>query len=183
MSLSPANPEERRIVITGLGTVNPLGNTVKEYWENLKAGRSGIRTIQNIKIHDYYIRIAGEVDFPENIREYFQQPKMIKRLDRYIVMSHIAGVQALRNSGLEIEGIAERCGAIIGSGAGGILEFPLPLAHGKHTASGMTDHGLVKRTFDGRSSKNRHQVHTVLGRVRRKFEPGGTGAGGHDIDQ
>ncbi len=120
MSLSPANPEERRIVITGLGTINPLGNTVKEYWENLKAGRSGIRTIRNINLHDYYIRIGGEVDFPENIRDYFQQPKMIKRLDRYIVMAHIAGVQALRDSGLEIQGIAERCGAIIGSGAGGI---------------------------------------------------------------
>ncbi len=120
MKHNPVNPDERRIVITGLGTVNPLGNTVREYWDNLKIGRSGIRTIRNTKFHDYYIRIGGEVDFPENIRDYFLQPKMIKRLDRYIIMAHIAGVQALRDSGLDIDGIGERCGAIIGSGAGGI---------------------------------------------------------------
>ena len=121
MSLNNVNPDERRIVITGLGTINPLGNTVREYWDNLKSCRSGIREIRNVNLGDYHIRIGGEVDYPENLRDYFRQPKMIKRLDRYIIMAHIAGVQALRDSGLEIEGIGERCGAIIGSGAGGIL--------------------------------------------------------------
>jgi len=113
--------KERRVVVTGLGTVNPIGNTVQEYWANLKQGRSGIRFIKNIKLHDYHIRFGGEVDYPENIRDYFGQPKMIKRLDRYIVMAHIAGIQALRDSGLAAGNLGERCGAIIGSGAGGVL--------------------------------------------------------------
>jgi len=112
---------ERRVVVTGLGTVNPIGNTVREYWANLKLGRSGIRLIKNIKLHDYHIRFGGEVDYPDNIRDYFEQPKMIRRLDRYIVMAHIAGIQALRDSGLGSGDLGERCGAIIGSGAGGVL--------------------------------------------------------------
>jgi len=109
------------VVVTGIGTVNPIGSTVQEYWTNLKLGRSGIRPIKNIKIHDYHIRFGGEVDYPENIRGYFKHPKMIKRLDRYIVMAQIAGIQALRDSGLEAGDLGERCGAIIGSGAGGTL--------------------------------------------------------------
>lgn len=109
------------MVVTGIGTVNPIGSTVQEYWTNLKLGRSGIRPIKNIKIHDYHIRFGGEVDYPENIRGYFKHPKMIKRLDRYIVMAQIAGIQALRDSGLEAGDLGERCGAIIGSGAGGTL--------------------------------------------------------------
>jgi len=121
MAHHQGDSKERRVVVTGLGTVNPIGNTVREYWANLKQGRSGIRLIRNIKLHDYHIRFGGEVDYPEDIRDYFKQPKMIKRLDRYIVMAHIAGMQALRDSGLEAGNLGERCGAIIGSGAGGIL--------------------------------------------------------------
>lgn len=121
MTRDQVNSGGRRVVVTGLGTVNPIGNTVQEYWTNLKLGRSGIRMIRNIKLHDYHIRFGGEVDYPKNIREYFEQPKMIRRLDRYIVMAHIAGTQALRNSQLEAGDLGERCGAIIGSGAGGVL--------------------------------------------------------------
>ena len=57
--------KDARIVITGLGTVNPLGNTVREFWDNLKTGKSGVRTIQNVDIDNYGIRIAGEVDPPD----------------------------------------------------------------------------------------------------------------------
>lgn len=121
MTQHQVDSRERRVVVTGLGTVNPIGNTVQEYWTNLKLGHSGIRMIRNIELHDYHIRFGGEVDYPENIREYFEQPKMIKRLDRYIVMAHIAGIQALRDSKLETGDLSERCGAIIGSGAGGVL--------------------------------------------------------------
>lgn len=121
MTQHQVDSRERRVVVTGLGTVNPIGNTVQEYWTNLKLGHSGIRMIRNIELHDYHIRFGGEVDYPENIREYFEQPKMIKRLDRYIVMAHIAGIQALRDSKLESGDLSERCGAIIGSGAGGVL--------------------------------------------------------------
>lgn len=121
MTRHRVDSRERRVVVTGLGTVNPIGNTVQEYWSNLRRGHSGIRLIKNIKLHDYHIRFGGEVDYPENIRDYFKHPKMIRRLDRYVVMAHIAGMQALRDSELEARDLGERCGAIIGSGAGGVL--------------------------------------------------------------
>lgn len=111
----------KRVVITGLGTINPLAGDVPAFWKALKAGRSAIREIRNVDLGDYHVRIGGEVDLPENIRDYFKYPKMIRRLDRYILMGHIAGVQAFRDSGLNVEGIAGRCGAVLGTGAGGIL--------------------------------------------------------------
>ncbi len=111
---------ERRIVITGLGTINPLANDVSSYWAGLKNGKSVIRSLQNTDLSNYHVSIGGEVDYPDNIRSYFKKPKMIKRLDRNIVFSHVAGVQALRDSELDIESVADRCGAILGTGAGGI---------------------------------------------------------------
>ena len=112
---------DRRIVITGLGTINPLANDVHSYWKALKEGQSGLRVLQNIQPSDDEKRIGGEVDLPENVRDYFDRPKMIKRLDPCIVFGHIAGIQALQDSGLNTEKIAERCGTIYGSGAGGIF--------------------------------------------------------------
>lgn len=120
MSDKLAKHPERRIAITGMGTINPLANDVPSYWKGLKTGRSAIRQLRNVDLSKYHVNIGGEVDYPDNLRAYFKQPKMIKRLDRNIVFAHVAGVQALEDSGLEIEGIAGKCGAIIGTGAGGI---------------------------------------------------------------
>lgn len=113
------NPNDVRVVVTGIGTINPIGNTVDEFWDNLAVGKSGIRTIQNVDIEDYNIKIAGEVDLPD-IVDYFEQKKMAKRLDRYVVYAHIAGTQALRDSGLDIERAPHRYGSLIGSGDGGV---------------------------------------------------------------
>ncbi|MBN1647773.1 MAG: beta-ketoacyl-[acyl-carrier-protein] synthase family protein [Spirochaetales bacterium] len=119
MSKNASSGKPRRIVITGIGTINPVGNTVREFWDNLKQGKSGVRLLQNLDVGDYYIKIGGEVDFPENIRDYFIAKKMIKRLDRYILHVHIAGIQALRDSGLDMEKEGHNAGAIFGTGAGG----------------------------------------------------------------
>ena len=113
------NPNDVRVVVTGIGTLNPLGNTVEEFWGNLLRGKNGIRTIQNVEIDDYNIKIAGEVDLPD-IAEYFAEKKMAKRLDRYVVYAHIAGTQALRDSGLDIDKAPHRYGSLIGSGDGGV---------------------------------------------------------------
>ena len=121
MSSGKAISTNRRVVITGLGTVNPMANDVPGFWEALKTGRSAIREIRNVDLGDYHVRIGGEVDLPENIRDSFKYPKMIRRLDRYILMAHLAGVQALCDAKLNVEGIAARCGAVLGTGAGGIL--------------------------------------------------------------
>ncbi len=118
---------EKRVVITGLGTINPIANDVESYWEGLKAGRSGIRRIQHVNLDKYHIHIGGEVDFPDNLRSYFKQPKMIKRLDRNIIYAQVAGMQALRDSGITAEDMAFRCGVVIGTGSGGIRAHQINL--------------------------------------------------------
>jgi len=109
----------RRVVITGIGTINPLGNTVQDFWENLSLGKSGIRKISSFDIGDYDIQIAGEVDLPD-LKPFFSSKKMTRRLDRYSLLAQIAGMQALRDSGLEVEKDPTRYGSLIGTGVGGL---------------------------------------------------------------
>lgn len=119
MGTMGSNFSQRRVVITGLGTINPLGNNVEDFWENLSLGKSGIRKIKNFDIDDYEIQIAGEVDLPD-LTPYFSSKKMTRRLDRYNLLSQVAGMQALKDSGLDIEKDPTRYGALIGSGVGGL---------------------------------------------------------------
>ncbi len=113
------NPLETRVVITGMGTINPIGNTVDEFWDNLRAGKSGVRLAQHTDLTGYPVKIGAEVDLPD-IAEYFPKKKMVKRLDRYTVLGHIAAVQAFKNSGLEVEKAPRRYGVLIGTGDAGI---------------------------------------------------------------
>ncbi|MBI9098099.1 MAG: beta-ketoacyl-ACP synthase II [Spirochaetaceae bacterium] len=110
---------QRRVVITGIGTINPLGNNVQDFWGNLSKGQSGIRKISSFEIGDYEIQIAGEVDLPD-LTPYFSSKKMSRRLDRYSILAQIAGVQALKDSGLEVEKNPTRYGTLIGTGVGGL---------------------------------------------------------------
>ncbi len=119
MSKNRRNPNDVRVVITGIGTINPIGNSVKEFWENLIKGKSGVRHVKNVEIGDYPIRIAGEIDLPD-VSGFFTEKKMAKRLDRYVVLGYVAGTQALRDSGLEIDKAPHRYGSIIGTGDGGV---------------------------------------------------------------
>ena len=114
------NGTETRVVVTGIGTINPIGSNVREYHENLLKGKSGVRRIRSIPDNDYFVQIAGEIDLPDNIEEYFPSKKQIKRLDRYILFGHIAATEALRDSGLDVEQAPHRYGALIGTGDGGI---------------------------------------------------------------
>jgi 3-oxoacyl-[acyl-carrier-protein] synthase II len=110
----------RRVVITGLGIVCPLGNTVPEAWSSLIAGRSGIGTITRFDASPYASQIAGEVkDF--SIDPYLS-PKEARRMDTFIHYGIAAGIQALKDSGLDVTpNNAERIGVNIGSGIGGIV--------------------------------------------------------------
>ena len=119
MQTSKINPHDIRIVMTGIGTINPLGHDVNEFWESLIAGKSGVRLMRNVDVGDYPVRIAGEVDLPD-VSPYFPVKKMAKRLDRYIILAHIAATQALRDSGLDVDAAPHRYGALIGTGDGGI---------------------------------------------------------------
>lgn len=73
---------DRRIVITGIGVISPLGNDLASTWEAMKAGRSGIDTIKSMDVTDYSTKIAGEVkDFDPT--PYFKTPKDARRVDRF----------------------------------------------------------------------------------------------------
>lgn len=120
MTTSKRDPYNTRIVITGLGTINPIANNVKEYWDNLTAGKSGIRLAQNTDLKDFHVKIGGEIDYPEDLSEYFPKKYFLKRLDRFIIFGHIAGVQALKDAGIEPGQFSTRTGVLIGTGDAGV---------------------------------------------------------------
>ncbi len=113
------NPNETRIVITGLGTINPIANNVPEFWDNLIAGKSGVRLAQHTDLSNYHIKIGAEVDLPD-LTEYFPKKYLTKRLDRFIIFAHIAATQALKDSGLEPDKEPQRIGVLIGTGDAGV---------------------------------------------------------------
>ncbi|HQT31027.1 MAG TPA: beta-ketoacyl-ACP synthase II [Thiobacillus sp.] len=117
---------KRRVVVTGLGIVSPVGNTIPEAWDNLVAGRSGIARITRFDPTSFASQIAGEVKNFE-IEQYIN-PKEARRMDTFIQFGMVAGIQAIRDSGLEVtDANAERIGINIGSGIGG-----LPLIEDTH---------------------------------------------------
>ncbi|MPZ75847.1 MAG: beta-ketoacyl-ACP synthase II [Deltaproteobacteria bacterium] len=112
--------EQRRVVVTGMGLVTPLGTGVDKNWDALTAGRSGIRRITRFPNVDAYAsRIAGEV--PDFCAEDFIEPKEIKKMDLFIQYAVGAAAMAMTDSGLTIdEELAEQVGVIIGVGLCGI---------------------------------------------------------------
>ncbi|MBD2212441.1 beta-ketoacyl-ACP synthase II [Nostoc linckia FACHB-104] len=114
-----ANVELKRVVVTGLGAITPVGNTVTEYWQNLILGRSGISTITHFDAANHGCQIAGEVkEF--NPFDYLER-KDVKRTDRFVQFAIAASQQALADANFTINELnAEQIGVIIGSGIGGI---------------------------------------------------------------
>jgi 3-oxoacyl-[acyl-carrier-protein] synthase II len=110
---------KRRVVVTGLGIVSPVGSTVKTAWENIVAGRSGITPIDVFDASAMPVRISGAVrDF--NADDYVPT-KDQKKMDTFVLYGIGAGIQALEDSGLEVtEANADRIGVAIGSGIGGL---------------------------------------------------------------
>lgn len=110
---------KRRVVITGLGTVNPIGHNVRDSWEGICAGRSGIGAITKFDASDFTTRIAGEVKGFDPLA--FVSAKEVRRLDPVIVYALAGSAMALEDAGLGIDaGNAERVGVIVGSGIGGL---------------------------------------------------------------
>jgi 3-oxoacyl-[acyl-carrier-protein] synthase II len=113
---------ERRVVVTGLGAVTPIGNDVPSFWDGLINGRSGIRRIESFDPARVPSKIAGEVrDFDA---DGVMPRKEVRRNDRYVHFAWAATAEAMRDAGLPNpitdESLAWRTGAIIGSGIGGI---------------------------------------------------------------
>jgi 3-oxoacyl-[acyl-carrier-protein] synthase II len=115
----PALKQPRRVVVTGLGLISPVGNSVATAWENLIAGITGIATITKFDHSALSVHFAGEVkDF--NVEEYVST-KEARHMDTFIHYGIAAGTQAIRDSGITItDQNAERIGVMVGSGIGGL---------------------------------------------------------------
>jgi len=110
---------ERRVVVTGLGCISPVGNTVADSWAALTEGKSGIATITKFDATPFSTRFAGEVK-GFNIEDYIPG-KEARHMDTFIHYGMAAGMQAIRDSGLTVtEQNAERIGVLVGSGIGGL---------------------------------------------------------------
>jgi len=116
----------RRVVVTGLGLVTPLGSGVATVWRRLLEGRSGIRRIEHIDVSDLPAKVAGLVPKGEGEGEFratdYVDAKELRRNDEFIVYGIAAATQALQDSGFEPEDeeARERAGVLIGSGIGGL---------------------------------------------------------------
>jgi len=110
---------KRRVVITGLGIISPLGNDVAETWENIRNGKSGIGLISHFDTSAFSVRIGGSIKNFDPAR--YISPKDIKKMDPFIHYGMAAGSQAIEDSGLEVnEKNAHRVGVAVGSGIGGL---------------------------------------------------------------
>lgn len=116
--------EDRRVVITGLGTINPVGATVDATWKNLLSGTSGIGRVQRLDVSDLPSKIAGEVsDF--EVTDYIPK-RLARRMDRYAQFFWVAARDALADAGIayeEDDPEAYRTGVVVGSGIGGVESF------------------------------------------------------------
>ena len=109
----------RRVVVTGLGLISPVGNTVADGWANLVAGKSGIAEITKFDTTNFSTRFAGEVK-GFKVEDYMPA-KEARHMDTFIHYGIAAGVQAMQDSGLEItDENSERVGVVVGSGIGGL---------------------------------------------------------------
>ena len=110
---------KRRVVITGMGIVSPVGNTVEESWKNILAGKSGINSLTNIDTEGQSVTFGGSVKNFE-ISDYLT-PKEAKKMDTFIHYGMAAGIQAFEDCGIEVtEENSERIGVAIGAGIGGL---------------------------------------------------------------
>ena len=118
--------EKRRVVITGLGTVNPLGNNTADSWAAAKAGKCGIGPITQFDTTDFKCQLAGEVKGfdPETIVD----KKEARKMARFTVLALAAAAEAVADSGLDTEAEAKQIGVILSSGIGG-----LPTIEEQHT--------------------------------------------------
>jgi 3-oxoacyl-[acyl-carrier-protein] synthase II len=144
---------ERRVVVTGMGVVTPLGHDLATFWSNLIAGKCGIERITAFDSSAFDTQIAGQVkDFDP--APAFPSPKEIRRTDRYSQFGVYAAWQALKDSGLELEKEnLDETGVILGSGIGGLAtttdQFNILLQRGPSRVSPFTIPMLIGNMASG----------------------------------
>jgi len=115
------NMNDRRVVITGMGVVTPLGNSVETFWSNLRNGVSGIGIIDAFDTSGYDCKIGGQIhDFDP--KPFFKNPKDVRRTDRFTHLAMAAAKMAVADSGIDIDNLKERdrFGVIVSTGIGGL---------------------------------------------------------------
>src|SRR6266853_1953800 len=144
---------DRRVVITGLGVVTPVGNDLETFWKNLVEGKSGIRRIQTFDTANYDCKIGGEVrDFePKN---FFNNVKDVRRTDRFVQLAMAASKMSVQDSGLDLEKVnRDRFGVIVSSGIGGLKtledQFSALMNKGPQRVSAFTIPMLISNMASG----------------------------------
>ncbi|MHC8441754.1 MAG: beta-ketoacyl-ACP synthase II [Candidatus Eutrophobiaceae bacterium] len=114
-----ASSKKRRVVVTGIGMVTPLGNTAEDTWKRILAGESGIAPIEHFDVSGFSVHFGGSVR-DLNLESYLS-PRESRKMDTFMRYGMVAGIQAMENSGLEISSRnAHRVGIIFGAGIGGL---------------------------------------------------------------
>lgn len=110
---------EKRVVVTGMGAITPLGNSVEEYWNGLKQGKNGIDSITAFDTENYEVKLAAEVkDFDP---KQYMDPKEARRMDRFCQFAMASAKEAMDQAAFDLEAIDhDRLGVIVGSGIGGL---------------------------------------------------------------
>ena len=145
---------DRRVVITGLGAITPLGNDVETFWRNLKNGVSGIHKIEAFDTSAYDCKIGGEVRGFDP-KAFFKNPKDIRRTDRFAQLALAAAKMALEDSGIDVENLRrrDRFGVIVSSGIGGLKtlqdQLTILLTKGPSRTSPFTIPMLISNMASG----------------------------------
>src|SRR5207244_41978 len=144
---------DRRVVITGLGVVTPVGNDLETFWKNLVKGKSGIGRIQTFDTANYDCKIGGEVrDFdPKN---FFKNAKDVRRTDRFVQLAMAAAKMSIQDSGIDLEKVNHhRFGVIVSSGIGGLKtledQFSALMNKGPQRVSAFTIPMLISNMASG----------------------------------
>lgn len=115
---------KRRVVVTGMGAVTALGRTVEELWTRVCNGESGVGPLERLDVAEYPVRFGGEIR-NWSVDGYIP-PKDVKRFDRFVQFSHVAGLDAVRDSGIDFSKLDHwMCGVVMGSGIGGLETIEL----------------------------------------------------------
>src|SRR5437016_8086428 len=145
---------DRRVVITGLGAITPLGNDVETFWSNLKNGVSGIRKIEAFDTSAYDCKIGGEVRGFDP-KAFFRNPKDVRRTDRFAHLALAAAKMALDDRGIDVENLRrrDRFGVIVSSGIGGLKtlqdQLTILLTKGPSRTSPFTIPMLISNMASG----------------------------------
>ncbi len=144
---------DRRVVITGLGVITPVGNDLATFWKSLTEGKSGIRRIQAFDTTGYDCQIGGEVrDFePKN---FFKNPKDVRRTDRFAQLAMAAAKMSIQDSGVDLERVnRDRFGVLVSSGIGGLKtledQFSTLMNKGPGRVSAFTIPMLISNMASG----------------------------------